>query len=81
MSNSHRRWDSTGFTDNPMTLVPRRSNSPLSLATAPSSVVQTGVKSAGWLNSTPQEPSSHSWNRIGPPRGLRVEIRGGVAQL
>ena len=40
--------------------MPRRSNSPLSLAIAPSSVVQTGAKSAGGLNSTPQEPPSHS---------------------
>ena len=32
----------------------------------PSSVVQTGVKSFGWLNRTPQELPSHSWKRMRP---------------
>jgi len=38
----------------------RRSNSGLSLATAPSSVVHTGVKSFGCENSTPQDEPSQS---------------------
>ena len=49
-----------------MTLTLRLSNSGLSLATAPSSVVHTGVKSLGWLNKTPQESPSHSWKLIVP---------------
>ena len=44
----------------------RRSNSRLSRAVSPSSVVQTGVKSLGCENRTPQRSPSHSWNRIGP---------------
>ena len=60
MSFSQRRWSATGSTDRPMTLTPRLSNSPFSRATAPSSVVQTGVKSLGCENSTAHEPSIHS---------------------
>ncbi len=37
-----------------MTFTPRLSNSGLSPATRPSSVVHTGVKSLGWENSTAQ---------------------------
>jgi hypothetical protein len=44
----------------------RFSNSLASFAVNPSSVVQTGVKSAGWENSTPQLSPSHSWNLIRP---------------
>ncbi|MNT87399.1 hypothetical protein D3C72_2278100 [compost metagenome] len=44
----------------------RLSNSGLSLAVKPSSVVHTGVKSAGWENSTTQELPAHSWNLSGP---------------
>lgn len=47
-------------------MTPRRSNSLFSDAVRPSSVVQTGVKSAGWLNSTAQLPSFHSWKRSVP---------------
>ena len=43
-----------------MILVPRLSNSAFRLAMAPSSVVQTGVKSFGWENSTAQESPIHS---------------------
>ena len=43
-----------------MTLTLRLSNSGFSAATVPSSVVQTGVKSFGWLNKTPHESPSHS---------------------
>ena len=42
-------------TDTAIALMLRLSNSPLSAAVRPSSVVHTGVKSAGWLNSTAQE--------------------------
>ena len=49
-----------------MTFVLRLSNSGLRRATEPSSVVQTGVKSFGCENSTPQELPSHSWKRTGP---------------
>ncbi|MNW05282.1 hypothetical protein D3C71_2015090 [compost metagenome] len=40
--------------------------SSFSLAVRPSSVVHTGVKSAGWENNTPQLLPSHSWKRILP---------------
>src|ERR1700728_1235796 len=59
-------WDSTESTERPMILALRLSNSPLALAKAPSSVVQTGVKSFGWENSTPHELPSHSWKLIVP---------------
>src|SRR5665213_3268318 len=49
-----------------MILALRLSNSGLSRAIVPSSVVQTGVKSFGCENRTPQELPSHSWKRILP---------------
>ena len=49
-----------------MTLTLRLSNSGLSAETRPSSVVQTGVKSLGCENSTPQLVPRHSWKLIGP---------------
>src|ERR1700722_15826676 len=49
-----------------MTLVLRLANSSFSLATAPSSVVQTGVKSLGYENSTPHPSPSHSWKLTVP---------------
>ena len=54
MSPTQPLCESSGSTERPMTLTLRLSNSGLSAATAPSSVVQTGVKSFGWENSTPQ---------------------------
>src|SRR6266567_5448275 len=49
-----------------MTLVLRLSNSGLSLAMYPSSVVQTGVKSLGCENRIAHLSPIHSWNRIVP---------------
>src|ERR1044071_6014355 len=49
-----------------MILALRLSNSGFRGAMVPSSVVQTGVKSFGCENSTPQESPSHSWKRILP---------------
>src|SRR5690349_20334278 len=49
-----------------MILTPRLSNSGLSRAIVPSSVVHTGVKSFGCENSTTQLLPIHSWNRILP---------------
>src|SRR5690348_15334603 len=49
-----------------MILALRLSNSGLRRAMVPSSVVQTGVKSFGCENSTPQELPSQSWKRILP---------------
>src|SRR5690348_7200202 len=66
MSFDHLVWLSSGSTDRPMILTPRLSNSGLRLAIVPSSVVQTGVKSLGWENSTAQLLPSHSWKRIFP---------------
>ena len=47
-------------TDRPSSFTPRLSNSGLSLATAPSSVVQTGVKSLGCENSSTQSSRAQS---------------------
>src|SRR5215216_5990146 len=44
----------------------RRSNSGLTFAMYPSSVVQTGVKSLGCENSTAHESPIHSWKRTEP---------------
>src|SRR5690242_9888976 len=66
MSPDHFLWLSTGSTERPMILTPRLSNSGLSRAIVPSSVVQTGVKSLGWENSTAQLLPIQSWKRILP---------------
>src|SRR3569623_10233 len=50
----------------PISLTPRLSNSGLRRATAPSSVVQTGVKSFGWEKNRPQLSPSHLWKLIWP---------------
>ncbi len=49
-----------------MTLVFRFWNSGSSLASAPSSVVHTGVKSFGCEKSTAQESPIQSWKRMWP---------------
>src|SRR5262245_49514165 len=59
-------WSERPSTDRPITLTLRLSNSGLSAATRPSSVVQTGVKSLGCENSTPQLLPRYWWNEIGP---------------
>ena len=61
MSEIHPLCESSGSTLTAMTLVLRLSNSDFSLATVPSSVVQTGVKSLGWEKRMPQPSPSHSW--------------------
>src|ERR1700685_957808 len=66
MSLIHSLCDSALSTDNAIVFTLRLSNSLASLAVRPSSVVQTGVKSAGCENSTPQLSPSHSWNLTGP---------------
>src|SRR5215469_17697966 len=66
MSSAHLEWRSTGSTESPISLTPRLSNSGFNLATAPNSVVQTGVKSFGCENNSAQEPPSQSWNLILP---------------
>src|SRR5246127_2664653 len=66
MSSDHLVCLSTGSTLSPINLTPRLSNSGFSLASAPSSVVQTGVKSFGCENSTAQELPIQSWNLILP---------------
>ena len=66
MSPTQPLCEATGSTESAITLTLRLSNSALSLATRPSSVVQTGVKSAGCENSTPHLSPSHSWNLIFP---------------
>src|SRR5215218_7251589 len=66
MSSDHFECLSTGSTLSPISLTPRLSNSGLSLASAPSSVVQTGVKSFGCENSSAQLLPIQSWNLIFP---------------
>src|SRR5882757_5133247 len=66
MSSDHLAWRSTGSTDRPISLTPRLSNSGLRWASAPSSVVHTGVKSLGWENSSAQLLPIQSWNLILP---------------
>ena len=53
MSWIHFLWSSTELQESAMTFAFLFSNSGTIFATTPSSVVQTGVKSAGWENSTP----------------------------
>src|SRR5690348_18392393 len=62
MSLAQSLWSSTESTDRPMILTLRLSNSGLSRAIVPSSVVQTGVKSLGCENSTAHELPIQSWN-------------------
>src|SRR5438445_3013399 len=66
MSLVHPLCDSSGSTLIAITLTPRFSNSPLTRAIYPSSVVQTGVKSLGCENRMPQPLPSHSWKVILP---------------
>ena len=66
MSSDHFAWRSIGSTLKPISLTPRLSNSGFSFASAPSSVVQTGVKSFGWENNSAQEFPIQSWNLILP---------------
>jgi hypothetical protein len=64
MSLTQLPWESSGSTLTAIGCTPRRANSPASAAVLPSSVVQTGVKSAGCENSTTQESPAQRW--IGP---------------
>src|ERR1017187_8210754 len=66
MSSDHFACLSTGSTLSPISLTPRLSNSGFSLASAPSSVVQTGAKSFGCENSSAQLLPIQSWNLILP---------------
>ena len=80
MSPAQPLWDSTESTERPISLALRLSNSGLALEKAPSSVVQTGVKSLGWEKRIPQLSPSHSWKLIVPVGGVRREVGGGVPQ-
>src|SRR5882724_7311194 len=66
MSSDHFECLSTGSTLNPISLTPRLSNSGFNFARAPSSVVQTGVKSFGCENNSAQLLPIQSWNLILP---------------
>src|SRR3954453_3963924 len=66
MSSDHFACLSTGSTLSPISLTPRLSNSGFSFASAPSSVVQTGVKSFGCENKSAQLLPIQSWNLILP---------------
>ena len=66
MSAFHFLWSSTPSTETPITLVPRAAHSSASCATAPNSVVQTGVKSFGCENKIAQESPIQSCNWIVP---------------
>ena len=75
MSFAHLLWLSTGSTLRPITLAPRFANCGSRPATAPSSVVQTGVKSFGWEKSTAQLSPIHSWKWIGALRCFGGKVR------
>ena len=60
MSSNHFTWSETGSTLSPKTLTFLASNSGFIFANEPNSVVQTGVKSFGCENKTPQLSPSHS---------------------
>lgn len=62
-----------GSMDRAMALVLRLANSLCSAAVRPSSVVHTGVKSAGWLKNTAHEPFFQSWNEISPSVVMAVK--------
>src|SRR5580658_8945423 len=66
MSPAQPLCDSTESTESPISLALRLSNSGLAFENAPSSVVQTGVKSLGWEKRIPQLSPSHSWKLIVP---------------
>src|SRR3984885_6924083 len=66
MSSDHLACLSTGLTLSPINLTPRLSNSGFSLASAPSSVVQTGGKSFGCENKRAHPFPIQSWNLILP---------------
>src|SRR5674476_1683807 len=65
-SGFHELWSCTESTDSAITLVFRLSHSSLSWPTRPSSVVHTGVESAGWLKKTAQLLPFQSRNEISP---------------
>src|SRR5437667_7129200 len=66
MSSDHLACRSTGSTLRPISLTPRLSNSGFNFARAPSSVVQTGVKSFGCENKSAQLLPIQSWKLICP---------------
>src|SRR5208337_2307073 len=66
ISPTHFLCDGTSSTLTPIALMLRLSNSLLSLATVPSSVVQTGVKSLGCENRIAHPSPIHSWKWIVP---------------
>src|SRR5215510_6439946 len=67
-------FDFRGSTLTAMTFTLRFSNSALIFATVPNSVVQTGVKSAGCENKTPQEFPSHWWKSMLPSVVVAVKF-------
>ena len=63
---SHSSCDLTGSTESVATRQSMAMSSSYLSASRPISVVQTGVKSAGWLNRIAHLPAFHLWNSIGP---------------
>ena len=80
MSFDHDSWSLTPSTLIPMILQLRRSNSGLSPATLPNSVVQTGVKSLGCEKSSAQPSQIHSWKLIAP-RVVSAEKSGATSLI
>ena len=66
MSLIQRWWESTPLALRPISLTPRAVNSGSSLAKAPSSVVQMGVKSSGWEKRMAHLSPMKSWKLMGP---------------
>src|SRR4051812_6474428 len=88
MSPTHLLWESSGSTLTPITFTLRLSNSGLSPATVPSSVVHTGVKSFGCEKRIAQLPSFHAWKESMRPSvvsaaksGTTSPSRSAIARL
>src|SRR6478609_2175176 len=73
MSRFHLSWSAALSTETPITLVLRFLNSPDSWATAPNSVVHTGVKSLVCENRMAKPLPIHSWKLIFPAVVLAVK--------
>src|SRR6516225_9324633 len=79
MSFAQREWLSTGSMLSPMILQLRLSNSGISPAMWPSSVVQTGVKSFGWENRIAHPSPIHLWKLTLP--WVVSALKSGTSEL
>ena len=73
-------WENTWSMERPISLAPTFSNSSFFLANPTNSVVQTGVKSAGWLNSTIHLPAT-SLGRFIMPWVVLTTMSGNLSPI